>query len=232
VPDQPAAPHTPRPTTLTASITLLALGSGAIDALGFAALGQVFTSVMTGNLVLLGVSIGRSEFAAAVPAVVAIAAYIAGVYGAAHRLRGTRADASDPWPARVRVTIAAVLVPQAAVLVWWLLTAAHPGPAVRDVLVGLSAVAMGVQSAAVNAISVPGAATTYLTGTLTYLTTEVATTGAPLTMCRRVVVLVAALTGAILESVLLTWARPTAPALPFAATLAVVILTRPWRPTR
>jgi uncharacterized membrane protein YoaK (UPF0700 family) len=215
---------------LTAAITLLALGSGAVDALSFAALGQVFTGVMTGNLVLLGVSLGRGRFTAAVPAVAAIVAYIAGVYGAASWLRGTHADDTDPWPARVSAALAAVLAAQAAVLVWWLATGARPGPAVRDVLVGLSALAMGVQSAAVNAVSVPGAATTYLTGTLTVLTTELATTGAPLTMRRRVAVLVAALAGAVLDAVLLTWARPAAPALPFAATVAVIILTLPRRP--
>jgi uncharacterized membrane protein YoaK (UPF0700 family) len=217
--------HAPRPSTLTAAITLLALGSGAVDALSFAALGEVFTGVMTGNLILLGVSAGRTEFAAAVPAVVAIAAYIVGVYGAARWLRGTHADDTDPWPTRVTAAISAVLVAQTTVLVWWLATSAHPGLAVRDVLVGLSAVAMGMQSAAVNAVSVPGAATTYLTGTLTFLTTELATTGAPLTMRRRVAVLIAALAGAVLEAVLLTWARPTAPALPFATTLAVIVLT-------
>ncbi|MGH3390513.1 MAG: DUF1275 family protein, partial [Actinomadura sp.] len=161
-----------------------------------------------------------------------IAAYIVGVYGAASWLRGTHADATDPWPTRVTAAIAAVLVAQAAVLVWWLATAAHPGPLVRDALVGLSAMAMGLQSAAVNAISVPGAATTYLTGTLTFLTTELATTGAPLTMRRRVAVLVAALSGAVLEAVLLAVARPAAPALPFATTLAVIVLTRARRHRR
>ena len=86
---------------------------------------------------------------------------------------------------------------------------------------------MGVQSGAVNALAVSGTSTTYLTGTLTTLTTELATTGEPPAMRRRLAVIVAALAGAILETVLLTWARATAPALPLTTTLAVIAITRP-----
>jgi uncharacterized membrane protein YoaK (UPF0700 family) len=225
--DRRAPPPPPR--TLTAAIALLALGSGAVDALSFAALGTVFTSVMTGNLILLGVSIGQAEFAAAVPAVVAIAAYVGGVFAVARWLRGTRSDEETPWPLRVTAAVTAVAVAQAAVLVWWLATGGRPGPVVRELLIALSAAAMGVQSGAVNAVSVSGAATTYLTGTLTTLTTELATTGAPLAMRRRLTVLTAAFTGALLEALLLTWARVTAPALPLAATLAVIVVLRPRR---
>ena len=225
----PGPSRKPGPRRLTASIALLAVGSGSIDALSITSLGQVFTSVMTGNLVLLGVSLGQSRFAAAVPAVVAIAAYMSGVFGAAWWFRETRADRADPWPRRVSPALSVLATVQAIVLVWWLVSGGHPGPPVRDVLIALSATAMGVQSGAVNTVSVSGASTTYLTGTLTTLTTELATTGAPLAMHRRLAVLLAALIGATLEAVLLIWARPVAPALPLAATLAVIALTRARR---
>jgi uncharacterized membrane protein YoaK (UPF0700 family) len=126
----------------------------------------------------------------------------------------------------VRVTGALSAVPaaQAAVLAGWLACAGRPGPLAQIALLALSAFAMGVQSAGVNAFPVAGAATTYLTGTLTTLITELVTTGVPVTMRRRFAVLAAALAGAALDAVLLTWARPAAPALPLAVTLAVVVI--------
>jgi uncharacterized membrane protein YoaK (UPF0700 family) len=119
-----------------------------------------------------------------------------------------------------------VLVPfaQALALVGWLGSGGHPQATAQILLLVLSAFAMGVQSAGVNTLPLAGAATTYLTGTLTTLTTELATSGVPSTMRRRFAVLAAALAGAGLDAVLLTWARPAAPALPLAATLAVVLL--------
>ncbi len=112
-------------------------------------------------------------------------------------------------------------------LAGWLAGAGQPGPAARDVLIALAALAMSIQSTAVNALSVSGAATTYFTGTLTALVSELATSGTPVTMRRRVAVLTAALAGAVLDAVLLTHARPAAAALPLAATLAVVVVTWP-----
>lgn len=124
-----------------------------------------------------------------------------------------------------------VATAQAVVLAGWLASAARPGPLVQVALVTMAA-AIGVQSTAVNTLAVKGAATTYLTGTLTALMTELATDGSPLTMRRHLAVLAAALGGAALEAVLLRWARPAAPALPVAATLAVVATRRRARATR
>lgn len=205
-------------------VLLLALGSGAIDALSVAALGAVFASVMTGNLVLLGLSAVQARPAPALAAGAAILAYAAGVFAAAARLRRKDPAGEKPWPVLVSGAFVAVLLPQGAVLAGWLSTGGHPGEAVRTVLLALSAFAMGVQSASVNALPIAGAATTYLTGTLTTLTTELATSGVPSTMRLRSAVLTAALAGAGLDAALLTWARPAAPAIPVAATLAVAVI--------
>ena len=56
-------------------VILLAVTSGALDALGFLGLGGVFASVMTGNLVLLGLGAGTRHGTLAVHAVTAIAGY-------------------------------------------------------------------------------------------------------------------------------------------------------------
>ena len=58
----------------------LAATSGATDAIGYLTLGHVFTSAMTGNLVLLGISLGHS--------VLRICAVPIG-RGAAHRYAAT-----------------------------------------------------------------------------------------------------------------------------------------------
>src|SRR5215467_836217 len=72
----------PRTARLTTAVVLMAVGSGAVDAYSFAGLGAVFASVMTGNLVLLGIAAVRTQLDMALAAGCAIVAYTAGVYGA------------------------------------------------------------------------------------------------------------------------------------------------------
>lgn len=301
-----------RPGRLTAAVVLLTLSSGAVDAFVFIGLGAVFASVMTGNLVLLGVAVVHSRLDPALAAATAIVTYTAGVFCAASWLcrtpspvpagrrtrtwrgllrrtpsgrrgrprtrapsgpyartrRGLPRQASAPphmrrgrprrrrpgstarrsrpgsglasggirretpgtgpggpeWTGRVRQALMVVPVAQAAVLSGWLACHGRPGETPQLLLLGLSAFAMGVQSAGVNTLPLTGAATTYLTGTLTTLTTELATSGVRSTMRRRFAVLAAALAGAGLSGVLLTWVRPAAPALPLAATLVVILI--------
>jgi uncharacterized membrane protein YoaK (UPF0700 family) len=146
----------------------LAVTSGATDAIGFLALGGVFTSVLTGNMVMLGISVGRADSALAGHVAVAVVSYIAGCALGA-RIAGT-ATADDPtWaPAVTRALVieATMFVLYAAG--WW----ATGGRPVDDKAVGLlavSAVALGIQS------SVGGLSTTALTGTLTTLVIRLAT---------------------------------------------------------
>ncbi len=219
--DRPARARRPRRFALV--IVLLALGSGAVDAFSFAALGAVFASVMTGNLVLLGLAVVQADPGPLVRAAAALAAYFAGVLATAAWLRHTRFAEADPWPGRVVAVVAVVPAAQTLVLAGWLVHLGHPGPAARVVLLVMSAFAMGVQSAGVNTLPVAGAATTYLTGTLTELATELAQTAVPVTT-RRFAVLGAALAGAALDAVLLAWARPAAPALPLATALAALVI--------
>jgi uncharacterized membrane protein YoaK (UPF0700 family) len=236
-----------RSARLTAAVLLLALSSGAVDAMSFTGLGAVFASVMTGNLVLLGVAIVHARPGPAVTAAAAVVSYAAGVFGTAAWLRrpgrqdrrGARhrsglgrhtrrpPAAGRWWTGRVRKALMIVPVAQAGVLAGWLAAGGRPGETARALLLALSALAMGAQSAGVNTLPLTGAATTYLTGTLTSLTTELAAGGVPATMRRRFAVLAAALAGAGLSAALLSWARPAVPALPLAATLTVILVLGP-----
>ncbi len=69
------------------SVALLAAASGAVDALALTVLGQVFAGVMTGNLVLMGVTAGAGG-EQGLPAALALAGYATGTALAARYCRG------------------------------------------------------------------------------------------------------------------------------------------------
>jgi len=77
---RPPAPEQSRPTaTRDGLLVLLTLTTGAVDASCFLHLGNVFSSVITGNLVLLGLSAATLRATLAVHSGVALAGYSAGV---------------------------------------------------------------------------------------------------------------------------------------------------------
>ena len=85
-----------RPTQRILTLIAIALtfASGATDVASFTRLGDVFTSVMTGNIVLLGLAVARESLTLASHTLVSICGYITGVAGAtwiAHGLRMARA---------------------------------------------------------------------------------------------------------------------------------------------
>jgi uncharacterized membrane protein YoaK (UPF0700 family) len=148
----------------TSPILLLTWVAGTVDAIGYLALGHVFTANMTGNAVLLGLAFGQAQFAAAFRALVAVGGFILGVtIGAllAHR-SGTDLD-------QRRAFIGPVIVEALILTIFALLLHLPMIPRNQDtlyILIGLSAIAMGIQSAAVRRLNLPGIATTVLTGTI------------------------------------------------------------------
>jgi uncharacterized membrane protein YoaK (UPF0700 family) len=69
----------PSPRTLTVIAVLLTFASGASDVASFTRLGGVFTSVMTGNMVVFGLSLAQGSISLAAHTVVAFCGYVAGV---------------------------------------------------------------------------------------------------------------------------------------------------------
>jgi uncharacterized membrane protein YoaK (UPF0700 family) len=59
-------------------LVLLAVNSGATDAIGFVALGGAFTSVMTGNMILLGVAATSRDRSLATRSAAAIVLFMVG----------------------------------------------------------------------------------------------------------------------------------------------------------
>src|SRR5579863_4884344 len=73
--------HRPNGQVLTVIAIALTFASGAMDVASFTRLGSVFTSVMTGNIVLWGLAAARGSLTLASHTAVAIVGYIAGVAG-------------------------------------------------------------------------------------------------------------------------------------------------------
>lgn len=197
----------------------LAFGAGAVDAISFLGLGRVFTANMTGNIVLLGVAAGSaagSEVTRSAISLVAFAVAVSLAVGLSRRASRGR------LPAGVAFALGLETLAQAGFLAGWLASSTRPSGALEDVLVGLSAIAMGLQSGAVLRLGIAGISTTYVTGTLTGLITEVVTgKGSKRDWTRRGLVVIALLAGAACSAVLLVDDRRLAPALPLAITALV-----------
>lgn len=197
-------------------LVALTLGSGSVDAVCFFGLGQVFTSVMTGNLVLFGLDAGRGEGFAALRSAVAIAAYSLAAFSAAWWLPKPGGD--SPWPRRATATLAGEIILLAVAAITWLAWGGHPRGTTEYLLVVVYALAMGTQGATVHALAIPGMSTTYVTGTLTWVLTTLAHRSAqPAHIARRLGVVASVAVGAACASLLLTFVPLVAPLFPLAA---------------
>ncbi|MFF3670740.1 DUF1275 family protein [Microtetraspora malaysiensis] len=204
---------------------LLSLNSGATDAIGLLALGGAFTSVMTGNMVLLGASGIQGDAALALHAGAAIVCFVIGC-AVGHRLAGGARDGDPVWPAEVSRALAvefAVLAIYAAI---WTALGGEVSDTAALGLLALNACALGIQSSSVQRFGVPGLSTTYLTGTLTTLVTRL-TAGKPLRDVRlSALLLLGLIGGAALGALLSLNAAPFAPLLQLACVGTVLLAAR------
>jgi uncharacterized membrane protein YoaK (UPF0700 family) len=148
-------------------LLLLSVAGGSVDAMNILGFG-ILTAAQTGNTILLAVSFALGEFAIAFYSGVSVVAYMIGA-AAGEIIVVKRHRDPGLWP--VVWTLLAELAPLICFLVLWHLAGHAPATAVAAVLVALSAVSMGMQSAAVKRLHL-GPATTYITGTLTTFMTE------------------------------------------------------------
>lgn len=195
-------------------VMLLAMTSGALDAIGFLGLGGVFASVMTGNLVLLGLSAGTRNGLLAAHAAVAISGYVIGVT-AGVRAAGDRSpiDAAG-WSTVVNAVLAIEFGLVVVFAIGWELARGRPTTPSQLALIGVAATAMGLQSAAVRVSTGAGVSTTYLTGTLTDVVATLASGRALRLEWTGVAVLAAALVGAVLAGTAVIELSGLAPIVP------------------
>ena len=199
-----------------ALVITLTLVTGSVDAIGLLRLGGVFTSVMTGNMVFLGIAASEHSGSIALHTGVAFAAYIIGSFIGARVAGHAPEHESHLWPLSVVKALSVELVIIAIFAVWWEFAHAAPSPDIAYALLGLNSMALGIQSAAVLRFGVSGLSTTYLTGTLTQFIAGFTKKDGP-KQVRSSFILLALIVGAGLGALCALHAPRIAPIVPLGA---------------
>jgi uncharacterized membrane protein YoaK (UPF0700 family) len=159
--------------TLAPIAIALTFCSGAMDVASFTRLGNVFASVMTGNMVLCGLAIARGSVSLLLHTVVTFFGYVAGV------VLGTRlANVGTTRLAELALLAELTLLAELALLVGlavgWEVCGGRPIGLAQFCLLACGSAAMGAQSSAVQQMGLTSVSTTFLTGTLTGLVSSLA----------------------------------------------------------
>ena len=147
-------------------LMMLSIVAGSADAAGFLGLGHVFTSNMTGNLVLLGIAVGEHQWPQALKTLLVLLTFAFGV------ITGSRLVSNLPDPAWKKVLVRILFFEAGLILAFAALWA---NDAIRNLpphfywLILFLTVAMGLQSAAMSRLLIAGVGSTAITGTLTNL---------------------------------------------------------------
>lgn len=200
-------------------LVVLTLTTGTLDAVTFVRLGKVFSSVITGNLALLGIAAGQRSASLALNAGLSLAGYAVGVV-AASLVAGTPEQGQPAWPPHVTRALAAETAVLAAFSGEWLADGANPAGGSRLALLILAGVAMGMQSATIRRLG--QMSTTYLTSTLTAVITDLALRRRPADGVRSSGILLAFVIGAAAGTLIALHAPYWVPA-PVLIPIAVVL---------
>ena len=79
-------------------LLLLTLAAASVDAISYLGLGHVFTAMMTGNTVLLGLALAQGEALAALRSILALIGFAIGVFAGAIIVE--RESYPAEWPSR------------------------------------------------------------------------------------------------------------------------------------
>jgi uncharacterized membrane protein YoaK (UPF0700 family) len=145
----------------------LTLAAGWTDALSYLAIGRVFASFVTGNILFVGLSIAQGNTPLLVRACTAVLLLLVGItLGSLYLQTLPARQPMESW----RRTLARYLLVEGLVLlafaVVWLLTGnLAQQPAVQVVLLGIGALGMGLQGALIGAFNILDVNTVALTGT-------------------------------------------------------------------
>lgn len=156
-------------------LALLAVSAGSADGWSYFGLGHAFVANMTGNTVFLGMSLFQKNVDS-FHSLSAVACYAAGVMVGSLLTRKVHPDSNDEvWPRAISLT----LLFEAVLLILaegaWFAAHLHSTspsnaiPHLFDLLLATVAFAIGLQSAAMLQLKIPGIVTTYISGTWTTL---------------------------------------------------------------
>ena len=198
-------------------LVALSLAAGATDAFAFLALNGVFTANMTGNLILVAL-FQRAHFATTLAGagwailIFSLALYVG--FRASRCQTGVRAG--------LRPLIGAAVF-QALTAALWLASRQTPALPIVLVLIGLSCIAMALQTVAAKRMGADRSiSTTFATGTMTGLVQDIAD-GVPGERTLRLAVVAALPTGALLGAALMQIAPALAPVMPTLVLIACVL---------
>ena len=144
----------------------LAAAAGFVDAWVYLNVTPVFVANMSGNLIHLGMYVGRSDWSQALAAVVALAGFVVGVGAATWHLDRQVRAGREPHPSALLVLESVLLV---VVLGLLEVSDIRFSATVRlgDLhVIVIAAFAMGLQAAALRRVGQIAVATTYGTGTV------------------------------------------------------------------
>jgi uncharacterized membrane protein YoaK (UPF0700 family) len=205
-------------------VILLALTTGATDAAAFERLGNAFASVITGNLVLLGVGAAKTDGRLALVSGCALAGYAVGVAVAAPRSSDNPEPRPNEWPRSATAALAAAFALLAVEAVGWELSGGRPGREAQVLLLALAAIAMGMQSTAVRRLG--PMSTTYLTSTFIGVFEAMVARRLTDQHARSAAILAVALAGAAGAVGLISAAPRLAPVLQLVPLLVVILASR------
>jgi len=144
-------------------LILLASVAGSVDVMSYYRLDHVFTANMTGNTILLGLSIGQGRLSNSIHSLVALAGFFTGALIGALIVENTK----KAWSYYINLSLSIeCFIIFILALIWF----EESNPLHNTILyisILLSAVAMGMQSATVRHLNIPGVVTTFITGTIT-----------------------------------------------------------------
>lgn len=152
------------------SLVLLSIAAGCVDAIAFLHAGA-FPANMTGNSVVLALALARTGIVGALPSAQALLGFIIGAVAGAWLTQ----EPGREWSRRVNFALLAA----GALCLAAAATIGFSGDVHMTALVLCASVAMGMQSAAVQHLGIPGVATVFVTGTLTTAVTRFVGMAAP-----------------------------------------------------
>jgi uncharacterized membrane protein YoaK (UPF0700 family) len=144
------------------ALALLALASGSTDVMAFLNLGNTFTSAMTGNMALLAIAVGQGRLISALLSFLALFGFVFGV--------ALATVIYDPRRAPERRVLRPLFALEIACLGGFVAASYFVDRSAEsfglDILILLSAIAMGIQGVIARHINAPGINTIVFTSTL------------------------------------------------------------------
>ena len=195
----------------------LTFSTGVVDAVGYLGLNRVFAGNMTGNVVVLGMSLSGAGHLPVLGPTLALAGFLTGAAIAGRALRGY----GSGWTRMTTILLWTVAVILSAVTVT-LASLHHPPHAVDLLITTALGLAMGAQAGTARRVGVPDVTTVVVTSTITGLAADSWFGGRTGTHTkRRATAAIMIIAGAGLGALVLRWHLWAALAIAALVTIAV-----------